>query len=945
MAGTSTGRASVGASGAGVGQDVIHVFGNYELDLARIELRRSGEPVPIEPQVFDVLAYLVDHRERVITKEELLDNIWGDRFVSESALTTRIKAARRAIGDDGSRQALIRTAHGRGYRFIGTLAGEAPSAERLAVERPAHLAGRQRELADLNERLARAMRGERQVVFVAGAPGIGKTTVVQQFLASLPSDVVVGVGQCVELRGVGEAYLPVLGAIRQACTSANGQWLVERLSELAPSWIVQLHGLVSPETADRLRAQSIGATGDRMLRELLDVLCSTVPASPVLVLTLEDLHWSDGSTLDLLDALAADRREAPLLVIATHRPGGGPSSSQAIHALAVGLRLRQRAGLITLDALGVDEVGELVASRAGSEADAELVTLIHQRTGGVPLFAEHLLDDWLRAGWLRIESGSLVATKPLTELADAIPDGIRLLIEHTADRLPAADRAVLGAAAIAGRSFTSAEVSAAIHQPDEDVEAILADLARRGVFIHARGERSWPDGTITSAFAFDHDLYRDVVYGRVGVTQTAGYHLRIGSRLEAGHQSELAPLASSLAVHFTSGGDLDRAVRYRLMAADDQLQRSAHREAIDHLHAAAGLLTRLPDDPSHLEEAVHVQVALGNALLTAKGYAAPETADAYRQARRLCDRLGDGVHVLPVLYGLWNASLVAGQPRAALEIAETFLDLAERARHPGVAVARRAVAWPLLFLGEPAKALAHLEQIPASFDDTTTAALIAAFGEDPAATGSSVRAWARWLRGDEDGADTAIAAALQRAATLAHPLTETYVYTVAALLAQMQDDPDAALHRAKRAVTVASEHGIPVFEALASTPLAWATAQLELGDGISLQRQALSGMARTGTAVTLAAAMATLAELQGAAGDTDGALATVGQALAIAQRTEEQYYQPELHRIQAQLLAQRGATAAAAAAAASAISAADTQGSMPFAARARRVLAALSPGV
>jgi ATP/maltotriose-dependent transcriptional regulator MalT len=160
----------------------------------------------------------------------------------------------------------------------------------------------------------------------------------------------------------------------------------------------------------------------------------------------------------------------------------------------------------------------------------------------------------------------------------------------------------------------------------------------------------------------------------------------------------------------------------------------------------------------------------------------------------------------------------------------------------------------------------------------------------------------------------------------------------------MRDDPDAALSHATRAVTIASEHGIPVFEALASTPLAWATARLELADGISLQRRALSGMARTGTAATLTAAMATLAELLGAAGDTDGALATIGDALAIAQRTDERYYEPELHRIKAQLLAQRGATADAAAAAAAAMSAADTQGSIPFAARARQLLGALSPG-
>jgi DNA-binding winged helix-turn-helix (wHTH) protein/tetratricopeptide (TPR) repeat protein len=922
---------------------MIHAFGGYELDLARYELRRAGVTVPVEPQVFNVLAYLVEHRDRVVAKEELLDNIWGDRFVSESALTSRIKAARRAIGDDGSRQALIRTAHGRGYQFVGTLTGEIPSVEPPAGRQSPHLAGRQRELAELNERLARAVGGDRQVVFLAGTPGIGKTAVVQQFLASLPSDVPVGVGQCVELRGAGEAYMPVLGAMRQACTTANGQLLIERLAELAPSWVLQLPGLVSSDAADQLRARSIGAPGDRMLRELLDAVCSTRPAAPLLVLVLEDLHWSDGSTLDLLDAVAADRRPATLLVIATHRPGDGSSTSQAIHALAVGLRLRQRASLIMLDALAVDEMGALIASRLGSEADTDLVKLIHERTGGVPLFAEHLLDDWLRTGWLEVRSGSVVATRPLTELADAIPDGVRLLIEHTANRLPAADQAVLGGAAIAGRSFTSAEVAAATQQPDEDVEAILADLARRGVFIQPGGEVIWPDGTIASSFAFEHDLYRDVLYARVGPAKAAAYHLRIGARLEDAHGSHLAPLAATLAVHFTRGGDLDRAVRFRIMAADDQLQRSAHREAIDHLRAAAELLSRLSDDPDHLEQAVHVQVALGNALLTSKGYAAPETADAYREARRLCERLGDGAHLLPVLYGLWNTSLVGGQPRAALEIAEAFLALGERARHPGIAVAHRAVAWPLLFLGDPAGALIHLEQIPSSFDGATTAALIAAFGEDPVATGSSVLAWARWFCGDEEGASTAIAAALDRAATLGHPLTETYVHTLAALLAQMREEPETALSHATRAASIASKHGILVFEALASTPLAWATARAGLGDGIILEREALAGMARTRTAATLTAAMATLAELLAVAGDSDGALAAIGEAVEAVQRTEERYYEPEVHRIRAQILAERGATADAAAAAATAVSAAEAQGSKPFAARARHLLATLSP--
>ncbi len=679
-----------------------------------------------------------------------------------------------------------------------------------------------------------------------------------------------------------------------------------------------------------------------MLRELLDAVCATTTPAVPLVLALEDLHWSDGSTLDLLDALAADRRPAPLLVVATHRPGDGSSTSQAVHALAVGLRLRQRASLITLDVLTVDDVRELIAARLGGETDTELVTLIHERTGGVPLFVEHLLDDWLRAGWLEVSSGSVVASKPLTELADAIPDGIRLLIEHTANRLLTTDQAVLAGAAVAGRSFTSAEVSAATDQPDEDVEAILADLARRGVFIQAGGETTWPDGTITSSFTFDHDLYRDVLYQHTGPARAAAHHLRIGARLADAHRSRLPPLAAALAVHFARGADLDQAVRFRILAAEDQLQRSVHGEAIDHLQVAAELLSRLPDDPAHIEQALHVQVALGNALLTAKGYAAPETADAYREARRLCDRLGDGAHVLPVLYGLWNTSLVGGQPRAALEIAEAFLDLAERTRHHGVAVAHRAVAWPLLFLGDPAGALSHLEQIPSTLDDTTTAALIAAFGEDPAGAGWSVLAWARWLCGDEHGASAAIARALDRAATLGHPLTETYVHTVAALLAQMRDDPAASLSHATTAVTIASEHAIPVFRAMASTPLAWATGRLG-GDGLSLEQDALAGLARTGTAVTLTAAKATQAELLAAGGDTVAALVTIDEALDIVQRTEERYYEAELYRLRAELLAARGDRSGAVAAAVAALSAADAQGSKPFATRARRLLATLQP--
>jgi DNA-binding winged helix-turn-helix (wHTH) protein len=105
----------------------MYVFADVELDLDRYEIRRHGSAVPVEPQVFDVLAYLAAHGDRVVSKEELLDNIWGDRFVSESALTSRIKSARRAVGDDGHAQRVIATVHRRGYRMTAPVDFVGPS--------------------------------------------------------------------------------------------------------------------------------------------------------------------------------------------------------------------------------------------------------------------------------------------------------------------------------------------------------------------------------------------------------------------------------------------------------------------------------------------------------------------------------------------------------------------------------------------------------------------------------------------------------------------------------------------------------------------------------------------------------------------------------------------------------------------------------------------------
>ncbi|HKQ03156.1 MAG TPA: AAA family ATPase, partial [Actinomycetes bacterium] len=280
---------------------MIYRFGDCELDDRGYELRRAGVSFHLEPQVFEVLAYLIRHRDRVVPRTELLDQIWGSRFVSDSTLASRVKAARRAVGDSGRQQAVIRTVHGRGYRFLAPVLEQALAAGRDEDKAPpAPLAGparvlpvgREAELERLGQLYGLAERGRRQVVFVTGEPGIGKSTLVEAFAGELDgsSGGRVAWGQCLEQRGAPEPYLPVFDALGRLCRD-DGEALA-LLSRLAPTWLAQMPAMVEPGGLADLERRALGGTTERMLREAAEALEAVASDRPLL-LVLEDLHWAD----------------------------------------------------------------------------------------------------------------------------------------------------------------------------------------------------------------------------------------------------------------------------------------------------------------------------------------------------------------------------------------------------------------------------------------------------------------------------------------------------------------------------------------------------------------------------------------------------------------------------------------------------------------------------
>jgi DNA-binding winged helix-turn-helix (wHTH) protein len=310
------------------------VFGPYRLDLENPQLWQGEQIVALEPQPAAVLQYLVAHTGQVVSKDELLRAVWPGQFVVKAVVKECIRAIRKALHDNVTKPQYIETIGREGYRFLGTIgsdqaAGVGPPLATPPDAQPRTdnwqpttlLVGREAELAQLQTALHKALHGERQVVFVTGEPGIGKTTLIERFRGQLQTNeqITIGYGQCVEQYGGGEAYLPLLEAMGRLCRETEGQYIIPTLRQYALTWLVQLSGVIEEAEAQALRLQVQGATQQRMLREMAEALEQLTRQQPLL-LVLEDLHWSDHATVELLSYLAQRKEPAQLLILGTYRP-------------------------------------------------------------------------------------------------------------------------------------------------------------------------------------------------------------------------------------------------------------------------------------------------------------------------------------------------------------------------------------------------------------------------------------------------------------------------------------------------------------------------------------------------------------------------------------------------------------------------------------------------
>ncbi|MGH6895080.1 MAG: AAA family ATPase [Geminicoccaceae bacterium] len=767
----------------------------------------------------------------------------------------------------------------------------------------APLIGREEELQLLLSRWRRAKEGDGQVVLLSGEAGIGKSRIAQALGERIAQE------PCKRLRyycspyHINSALHPVIEQLERAAgfqrtdppeikldkleatLSRGDQPVVEAAALLAP--------LLSIATGARYPPMQLSPKQqkERTFNVLLDQLRSLASRRPVLIL-FEDAHWIDPSTGELLHLLVAQMQRLPILLVVTFRPEFVPPWSGYSHITQLSLsRLSQRHASVLVEGL-----------TAGRSLPREVLAQILIRTDGVPLFLEELTKTVLESGLLEGAGESLALCGPWSPLA--IPTTLQDSLLARLDRL-APVKEVAQTGAVIGREFSRDLLSAVAQIPEPALDHALDQLVASELVFRQGGEG--PDAT----FTFKHALVRDAAYQSLLRSRRRQLHSRVAHVLET-EFPDLANAAPELVAWHYTGADLkEPAVVYWQRAGQHAIERSAHVEAIAHLTNGLELLGTLPRTPERTRQELALQIALGPALMAAKGQGAPEVGHAYARARELCQEVGEPVQLFPVLWGLWRFRSIRAEHQAARQLAEECLGLAERLRDSALlAPAYSALGGTLLWLGEVAAAQTCLERAAASYDPDRHRALPFRFGQDPAVSSLSYSAWSLWGLGYPDQALRRSDEARTLAEQLASPVSVAASLVYAAMTHQFRREGQAAQERAEAAIALSDEHGLPQFATVGTILRGWAlAAQGAADEGIAEMRQGLAVRREQGIELARPWYLALLAGAYDEAGQIDEGMSVLAEALSLP---DAGFFEPELRRLEGVLLLKRSGRAAAA---------------------------------
>jgi DNA-binding winged helix-turn-helix (wHTH) protein/tetratricopeptide (TPR) repeat protein len=882
-------------------------FDQFELDEANAWLLRNGKAVALAPTPFSLLCALARQPGTLLTKDALLDTVWGHQFVSESVLKTAISDLRSALGDNPREPRFIETVPRRGYRFIAVPAAASPPPPPAATPATAaprlspSFIGRANAFSRLQQAWGQARDGRRAVVWVAGEPGIGKTTLIEHFVKGLGS-IAIARGQCVENYGTGEPYLPVLEALAELCRGDST--LPALLRSVAPTWLLQLPWLSTAEERDALRRELAGVGPDRMLREMGELLDRYTEQRPLLLVT-EDLHWSDRATIQLIDHVARRRGRAGLMWLATFRVAEVVAMDHPLGPVRRELRLHRLCEEIVLDPFSETEVADYIAQRSPALArDEPFVRALHERTDGVPLFVSSLITEVME----RTAEGAPVQARLA---AVAVPENLAAIIDHCIDRLGSEQRALLAAAAVCGVEFRVDTLALSLGRDVASVAQACDELLREQVWLAlARGRED--SDALELPYSFKHALFRQVLYERIPPSARMQLHREVGAALERERATGVAVPASELAMHFDRGRQPMAALRCYAEAAEAALLNFSPTACIGFAERARALVPQAPEGAERDALELTLATLQGMSAVHSLGVGS-QTLGAFERAYALLAGAPEHPMRARLLHGFGYVSSLRGDYVGALVVAKRAEALASVSDDQGLMLVACFLHGEAHHLQGRTQAARSWMERGLSIAETLDLGANDVFAADPQVTLLGMLAIDLVRCGLVQQGRALVQRAHARADALRQPMTRLVAAWQEALLEVRLGSADRLAALADEMEALVDECSLAHGQTACQWFRGWAEARKGRPDeGHRLIREAYEHNTRLGMRAGASEVLGYAAEALLLAGDTEGAQAALHEALRVADELGEGVYLPQLLLLQAAIARAQGRPEAAA---------------------------------
>lgn len=817
-----------------------------------------------------------------------------------------------------------------------------------------HFVARERELAQLDTFLDRALTGQGRVVFVIGGPGRGKTALVEAFTwQALESheELAAATGYGNAYSGVGDPYLPFREILAQLTGDLETRWAAgaigrthaKRLWDLTPyavqtlvstgpdlintfipgaglltrsvatapegaaSWLAQLEALVATKSAGQ---GPVDLKQRDLFEQYVKVMLALTQQGPLL-LVLDDLQWADSGSINLLFHLGRRLQGSRILIVGIYRPVevamGRDGQRHPLEALVS--EFQRHFGQIQID-LRQAEGKQFVRALLDTEPNRLGKTFqeaFYKRTQGHALFAVEMLRGLQERGDLiQDEAGRWIEGSDLNW--ETLPARVEGVIADRITRLPTMLQKVVEVASVEGESFT-AEVVARVQAVDERemVQQLSGALDKQHRLVVGQGSRRLGARRLSN-YRFRHILFQRYLYNTLDEVERGYLHEAVAKELERLYGEQTGDIAGELARHFEVAGLFDKAVFYLRKAGDRAVRLSANEEALAHFYKGLALLETMPETPEYQRQELALQIALFAPLAATKGYGAPEVGQAYTRAREICEKLGDAGQLFQVLYGLWGHNLVLGDMKIARALARQCLILAQQTQEKALLMeGHRMTDETAFYRGELPFARENLEQTLSLYDPQLHRAHAFTYGQEPGVATFSHASWIYWHLGYPDQALKMGQKAVALGEDVSHPFSLGFALCYAAVAHQLCQEEERVEELVETAITLSTEHGLVLWLAIATVLRGWMLArQGYTEEGIARMRQGLADYKALSVNLSRSYLLALLAEVYGDVGQPAEGLTLLTEALTLVEKGELRHYEAELYRLKGEFLLMQG---------------------------------------